>query len=99
MADGPPRRGPALVGQAAGRSGREHFERGCSAPPKSSHQLTLLRPVFARAPVAQRLVRTRLVVPADPRGDLAARRPETREPVLPHTFFFQAAEEALDHAI
>ena len=42
----------------------------CSVPPKSSHSLTLLRPMFAWAPIAQGLMRARLVVPANPRGDL-----------------------------
>jgi hypothetical protein len=48
---------------------------------------------------AQRLVWARLFVPADPRGHLAARRGEVWQQVLLAVFFFEAAEEALDHAV
>src|SRR5262249_60070761 len=67
----------------------------CSAPPRSSHTLKLLRPVLVRAEIAKRLVRTPLVVPADPSPHGAARLHEARKSMLPDALLFQAAEEAL----
>src|SRR5262245_66614348 len=58
-----------------------------------------MRSEFARAPIAQRLVRALLVVPADPRAQLAPRVVEAGEVVLPDAFLLQTAEEALDDAV
>jgi hypothetical protein len=55
--------------------------------------------MFAWAPKAQGLMRAHLLVPADPRGDAPARRPEAREQGLPGALFFKAPEEALDDAV
>src|SRR6266581_4999483 len=71
----------------------------CSAPPESSHLIDFVRPEVARAPIAQRLVRALLVVPADPRTQLAPGVFEADEVVLPDAFLLQAAEEALDDSI
>ena len=67
--------------------------KGCSAPPWSSHTLKLLRPILARAEIAERLLRTPLVVPSGPSPHGALH--EAREAVLPDAILFQAAEEAL----
>src|SRR5262245_38353324 len=67
----------------------------CSAPPRSSHTLELLRPVLARAEVAESLMRTRLVVPSDPAAEGPPRLGKTREGVQPHALLLRAAEEAL----
>src|SRR5215813_14283293 len=71
----------------------------CSAPSESSHLSCFVRPEFARASIAQRLVRARLVVPADPRPQLAPSVLEAEEVVLPDTFLLRAAEKALDDPV
>ncbi len=58
-----------------------------------------MRPEFARAPIAQRLVRALRVVPADPYGQLAPGVLEVDEVVLPDAFLLQGAEEALDDSV
>src|SRR4029434_8012531 len=72
---------------------------GCSAPPESSHPSDFVRAKFARAPIAQCLVRALLVVPTDPRAQLSPGVLEADEAVLPDALLFQAAEEALDHPV
>jgi len=49
--------------------------------------------MFAQAPLTERLVRARLVVPADPRSDGPTRRREAREQVLPVAFFFKVRKK------
>src|SRR5262245_10641367 len=71
----------------------------CSARSESSHLRCFVRPEFSRAPIAQRLVRAPLVVPADPRRELAPSVLEADEVVLPDTFLFHAAEEPLDDPV
>jgi hypothetical protein len=73
--------------------------RTCSAPPESSDPIDFVRPEVARASIAQRLVRALLVVPADPRTQLASGVLEADEAVLSDAFLLQAAEEALDHPV
>jgi hypothetical protein len=55
----------------------------CSAPPESSHQVGLVRSELARAPVAQRLMRSLVVVPAGPAGDDISSLVEALEAMLP----------------
>ena len=71
----------------------------CRAPPESSHLRRFVRPEFMRAPITQRLMRARVVVPADPAHQLPASVLEADEVVLPDAFLLQASEEALDDAI
>ena len=52
-----------------------------------------------RAQVAERLMGTALVVPADPLADRRARLDEALEVVLPDALLLELAEEALDHAV
>ncbi|SRR6266481_10081086 len=68
----------------------------CSLP---RNQATFVRPEFAWAPIAQRLVRAHLVVPVDPRAQLAPGVLEAGEVMLPDTFLLHAAEEALDDPV
>src|SRR5262245_1836211 len=51
----------------------------CSAPSESSHLSGFVRPEFARASIAQRLVRARLVVPTNAAAE-AAGEPKPRYP-------------------
>src|SRR5215472_3261087 len=71
----------------------------CSAPRESSHLNDFARPEFPRAPIAQRLVRARLVVPVDPRPQLPPGLLVTDEVVLPDALFLETAEEALDDPV
>src|SRR5215831_2277468 len=71
----------------------------CSAPSESSHLNRFVRTEFARAPIAQRLVRARLVVPADPLPQFPPGVVKTDEVMLPDAFLLEAAEEALDDSV
>src|SRR5262245_62575692 len=71
----------------------------CSAPATSSHLRGLLSSPLHRAPVAERLMRSVGVVPADPFRDLAPSLREVLEDVLPDTLFLETAEEALDDPV
>src|SRR5262249_10744896 len=75
------------------------FRTGCSAPSTSSHQVELLSPILGRAEIAECLMRSTVVVPADPSGDLAPRLAEVPELLDPDALLLQTSEEALDHAI
>src|SRR5215831_5545201 len=71
----------------------------CSAPRESSHLNDFARPEVPRAPIAQRLVRARVVVPVDPRPQLPPGVLVADEVVLPDALFLEAAEEALDDPV
>ncbi len=72
---------------------------GCNAPLSSSHHVLLFGPIFERAQVLERLMRSLFVVPADPRPDLLFGLGEAREVVEPDAFLLQAAEEPLHDPI